>query len=87
MKITKLELLESKLNAIGSRITYNRGKVDSINEQIKALTDLRIEYNALIVADCKAFDDTIKHIKIDTIEKNETLKQYDINRLRYGGLT
>ena len=87
MKTTELQLLESKLDSIGSRITYNRGKVDSINEQIKTLTDLRIEYNALIVADCKEFDDTIKHIKIDTIEKNETLKQYAHNRIEYGGLT
>jgi putative N-acetylmannosamine-6-phosphate epimerase len=87
MKTTELQLLESKLDSIASRITYNRGKVDSINEQIKALTELRIEHNALIVADCKAFDDTINQIKIDTIEKNETLKQYAHNRIRYGGLT
>ena len=64
MKITKLELLESNLDSIGSQITYNRGKVDSINEQIKALTDLRIEYNALIVAECKELTDTINQIKI-----------------------
>ena len=63
MKTTKLELLESKLDSIASRITYNRGKVDSINEQIKALTDLRIEYNALIVAECKELTDTINQIK------------------------
>ena len=63
MKTTKLELLESKLDSIASRITYNRGKVDSINEQIKAMTDLRIEYNALIVAECKELTDTINQIK------------------------
>ena len=63
MKTTKLELLESKLDSIASRITYNRGKGDSINEQIKALTDLRIEYNALIVAECKELTDTINQIK------------------------
>ena len=63
MKTTELQLLESKLDSIGSRITYNRGKVDSINEQIKALTDLRIEYNALIVAECKELTDTINQIK------------------------
>ncbi len=63
MKTTELQLLESKLDSIGSRIAYNRGKVDSINEQIKALTDLRIEYNALIVAECKELTDTINQIK------------------------
>ena len=63
MKTTELQLLESKLDAIRSRITYNRGKVDSINEQIKTLTDLRIDCNALIVAECKEFDDTINQIK------------------------
>ena len=63
MKPTELQLLETKLARIGSQITYNRGKVDSINEQIKALTALRIEYNALIVAECKELTDTINQIK------------------------
>ena len=69
MKNTTLELLEqfelltANLDSIGSQITYNRGKVDSINEQIKTLTALRIDCNALIVAQCKEFDDTIRKIK------------------------
>ena len=62
-RLEQLELLTATLDSIGSQITYNRGRVDSINEQIKALTALRIEYNALIVADCKAFDDTMSQIK------------------------
>ena len=63
MRPTELQLLESKLDSIASRITYNRGTVDSINEQIKTLTYFRKEYNALIVAECKELTDTINQIK------------------------
>ena len=80
MKTTELQLLESKLDSIGSRITYNRGKVDSINEQIKTLTEQIKAYSLVITIECAEFQQTM-----DTIKNNGTLKQYAHNRIRYGG--
>ena len=78
MKKTELELLESQLDSIASRIYHNRDKIDNIREQIRVLNEQIKAYSLVVNIDCGVFNDTMNEIK-----KQFTLREYARIKIAY----
>ena len=78
MKKTELELLESQLDSIASRIYHNRDKIDNIREQIRVLNEQIKAYSLVENIDCGEFNDTMNEIK-----KQFTLREYARIKIAY----
>ena len=78
MKKTELELLESQLDSIASRIYHNRDKIDNIREQVQRLNEQIKAYSLVVHLDCDEFTDTMAKIK-----KQSTLSEYARIKIAY----
>jgi len=78
MKNTEMELLESQLDSIASRIYHNRDKIDNIREQVRRLNEQIKAYSLVEHLDCDEFTDTM-----DKIKKQFTLSEYARIKIAY----